>query len=35
MHTQSANEVAAIPLVTDFEGHDLHAVCIACPTSGL
>ena len=35
MHTQSAAEVAAVPFVTAFFGHVLHAVCVDWPTSGL
>ena len=35
MHTQSTAESAAILLVTEFRGHDLHAVCIDWPTRGL
>ena len=35
MHTQSAAEVAAVPLVTAFFGHVVHATCADCPTSGL
>ena len=36
MHTQSAAEVlAAVPLVTAFFGHVVHAACVDCPTSEL